>query len=129
MNEYLDPMFPDTDHLRKFPDDANTDNQKDEYYPGRRRSVLSQVRPGAYFLAIAIGIGLACVIAFCTGCKASDPPCLYDAKGHVSTPCVVTAESMESEKRWQAAVKAERTRLLNEQHKGFDKAVREHRTP
>ncbi len=126
MNEYLDPMFPDEGHLRHFPDDANSDNPAERF---RRPGILAEVRPGAYALAIAIGMGLACVIALCSGCSVAKPPCVLDAHGELNYPCVITAETMAQERRLQAKIQAEQMRLLKEQHKDVSKTMKDFRMP
>ena len=128
MNEYLDPMFPDKDHLRHFPDDANSD-------PPQSSELRVRVRPVVFLTGIGIGalvclgIAIAIIVIVASGCKVNDPPCLYDANGHVNHPCVITPETMASEKRWQAAVKAKQLELLKKQHGDMSKAMRDYRMP
>ena len=128
MNEYLDPMFPDKDHLRHFPDDANSD-------PPESSTFRIRVRPAVFLTGIGIGMALCCLIAVAimvivlSGCKASDPPCVYDAQWHMKQPCVITAETYESEKKFQAVVKARQQELLKKQHGDVSQKMRDYRVP
>ena len=113
MNDYLNNMYPDHNHLKHFPDDAYQDGpEKAKGYQGRFPfSILSLVRPGAIFLAIAVGFILSVAIAL-TGCG-------MNRSGNMPI----------RDERATPENKAKRHKLLHDQHKDFDKAQRDFRMP
>ena len=112
MNDYLNHMYPDHNHLKHFPDDAYQDGPEETRRGGGHpRSILSHARPGAILLAIALGFAVSVVIAFTS--------CALDTHGNMPI----------RDERATPENKAKRHKLLHDQHKDFDKAQREFRMP
>jgi hypothetical protein len=102
MSDYLDPMFPDEDHLRKWPSDAYPDSPP-EGRRGRRRSVLlAGVRPSVVWIGLAIGLVIGALIL------------LFSC-----SPGPVQNQRTAAER------KAREMKLLHDQHAGFAQVERD----
>jgi hypothetical protein len=67
VNEYLNKMFPDKDHLRHFPDDANSD-RPEERRSRRGPAILCGVRPWFLVTAVIIVLLICVLAAVLQGC-------------------------------------------------------------
>ena len=136
MSDNQDRMYPDENHVQRWGDDAvlyrpEDENGFRESAPGLPGATRRAVGWGLGIgLVICAGIALAIIVIFASGCSVAKPVCTLDSHGIVANqPCQVTAETVAAKERFNEKVKAEQLRLLKEQHKDFDKTLREYRMP
>jgi len=108
MNEELDHFFPDRNHLRHFPDDAYP-APRGERSRSRRSCPRQPIRLRVFAYGVALGFLAVAVIAL-TSCAANPP---------------VPVTSKAEQDRQAEAIRQKQFELLEQQHKGLSKAMRD----